>query len=78
MLSFKETSSSMAVEVYGGEVDFTPYSKIANKIDACLSSLNFARIIGDFKDVIRKENDLKELRDQVEKIKARQRLRNQH
>lgn len=58
-------------------LDFTPYQKIANKIDDCLSTLGFLKVMGRVKDAIQKENELQELQAEIIRIKAKQRLRNQ-
>lgn len=51
-------------------VDFTPYKKIADKIDECLSMISYHKVFKNTEDMLKKEEELKGLRDQIKKIKT--------
>lgn len=50
--------------------DFTPYSKIANRIDEVLSAINFSKMVGDISNAIKLKNELYELRLEIKKIRG--------
>lgn len=52
-------------------VDFTPYKKIADKIDQCLSLISYHRIFQNTSEMLKKEAELSSLRQQIKHIKRR-------
>ena len=50
-------------------VYFNPFRKIADKIDDCLSLISYHKFFGNIADAMKKEEELKSLREEIIKIK---------
>lgn len=50
-------------------VDFTPFFKVAKRIDECLSLISYYNIFRNTSDMMRKEEELSELREEIKRIK---------
>lgn len=53
------------------DYNFIPFSKTAAKIEECLSLLNFHRMFNNTMEIIKKEEELNELRQEIKNIKKR-------
>jgi len=53
------------------EMDFSPFRKVADKIDDCLSLIKFNNLTGNISEVVKKEKELKILREEIVQIKKR-------
>lgn len=65
--------------IYGVEsneigVEFSPFSKLATKIDETLSLLNYHKSIGNLSEIAKNEAKLKDLRSEIAKVKSRCRV----
>lgn len=54
---------------------FAPYAKTASRIDEVLGALNFTKMVGNTKEVIRLSSELNQLRSEISEIQQRNRRR---
>ncbi|MCQ4925057.1 hypothetical protein NE686_18290 [Tissierella carlieri] len=52
-------------------VDFTPFQKVADKIEQCITLIRYHKLFNNIPELIEKENELKEYRNELKQIKKR-------
>ena len=53
------------------DYNFIPFTKIAARIDECMSLLNFHKIFNNTMEIVKQEEELNELRQEIKNIKKR-------